>query len=62
MYIHFSYERRSCQINIIRRRRWLEINEKMQNLSPKEYYKEMFKKLVQEINDNIEASEKISKL
>ncbi|MFX1321328.1 MAG: hypothetical protein ACFFAQ_06765 [Promethearchaeota archaeon] len=40
----------------------MEINEKMQNLSPKEYYKEMFKKLVQEINDNIEASEKISKL
>lgn len=34
----------------------------MQNMSPKEYYKEMFKKLLHEINDNIEASEKISKI
>jgi len=40
----------------------LEINAKMQNMSPKEYYKEMFKKLLHEINDNIEASEKISKI
>ncbi len=36
----------------LKKRKWLTKNEKMQEMSPKEYYKEVFKEIVEEIKIN----------
>ena len=36
----------------MKKRVWLKKDEEMKDLSPKEYYKEQFKQIVEEIKDN----------
>ncbi|MFX0034442.1 MAG: hypothetical protein ACFE9I_02230 [Candidatus Hermodarchaeota archaeon] len=36
----------------LKRRKWLTKNEKMQEMSPKDYYKKAFKEIVKEIKIN----------
>ncbi|MFX1411485.1 MAG: hypothetical protein ACFFA6_14130 [Promethearchaeota archaeon] len=40
----------------------MKIDDKMQTACPKEYYKEQFKALILDINDNIKESNKMSKI
>lgn len=37
---------------MLKKRQWLTKDEKMAGMSPKEYYEEEFKEIIQEINEN----------
>jgi hypothetical protein len=45
------------KIKTIKKREWLNKNEKMQDISPKKYYKEKFKEIVDEIQNNTSKKE-----
>ncbi len=40
------------KVMTLKKREWLIKNEKMQDISPKKYYKEKFKEIIQEIQKN----------
>ncbi|MFW9873296.1 MAG: hypothetical protein ACFFG0_09355 [Candidatus Thorarchaeota archaeon] len=42
----------------MKKRQWLTFDEKMMSMTPKEYYKEIFRELIQEINDNEKSIKK----
>ena len=45
-------------MKVLKKHDWLVINENLEEMSPKEYYKEKFKKIVEEIKIN-ESKKKI---
>lgn len=43
---------------MLKKRQWLTINEKMADMSPKEYYEEIFKEIIQKIIENENRAKK----
>ena len=43
---------------MLKKRKWLTKDEKMACMSPKEYYEETFKEIIQEINENEKSIKK----
>jgi len=43
---------------VLKKRQWLTIDEKMTDMSPKEFYEEKFREIIQEIKENEKSIKK----